>query len=362
MKIKLVDLKANYLSIKDEIDRAIQEVLDSTAFIMGRYVDEFEHGWAAYCGVKHAIGVSNGSDAVRLAVKAVGVGPGDEVITVSNTFIATSEAASAAGGVPVFVDIDSESYCMDPQKVEAAITKKTKAIICVHLYGHACDMDEILRIAAAHELRVIEDCAQCHGARYKGKMVGTIGDVGCYSMFPAKILGAFGDAGAVVTNHDEIAGYIRLQRNHGRVSKYDSAVEGSNARLDAMQAKILSVKLMHLDHWISARRRLANRYTENLDGVVKTPSAQPWAFHPYYMYVVQTDDRDALMKRLSEKNIECGIHYPLPLHLQKAYAHLQMKKGDLPMTERVAGRILSIPLYPEMTEQEQDYVIETIRP
>lgn len=361
MKIKLVDLKANYLSIKDEIDRALAEVLDNTAFIMGRYVDEFETKWAAFCGVKHAVGVSNGTDAVRLAVKALGLGKGDEVITVSNTFIATTEAVSDNGAVPVFIDIDSETYCMDVSKIEAAITPKTKAIICVHLYGHPCDMDEILRIAALHKLKVIEDCAQCHGAQYKGRMTGTLGDVGCFSMFPAKILGAFGDAGAVITNNDEIAERIRLQRNHGRVSKYDSVVEGGNARLDALQAKILTVKLDHLNDWIGARRRLAARYTEHLQGFVQTPVEKKWATHPFYMYVIRSDNRNRLMTALTAGGIECGIHYPVPLHLQKAYAHLGMKKGDLPVTEAVSEKILSLPLYPEMTEEQQAFVIETIR-
>ena len=360
MKIKLVDLKANYLAIKEEIDRAMAEVLNNTAFIMGRYVEEFEAAWAAFCDVRHAVGVSNGTDAVRLAVKALGIGPGDEVITVSNTFIATTEAVSDAGATPVLVEIDPETYCMDAGAVEAAITPKTRAMICVHLYGHPCDMDAMLDIAKRHGLKIIEDCAQSHGALYKGRMTGTIGDVGCFSMFPAKILGAFGDAGAMVTNDDEIAAYIRLQRNHGRVSKYDSIVEGGNARLDALQAKILTVKLSHLNDWIAARRRLAARYTAQLGEAVGTPIERAWATHPYYMYVIRSRERDALLNRLKEKGIECGIHYPVPLHLQQAYARIKLPKGSLPLTEEAAEQILSIPLYPEMTEAQQDYVIEAI--
>lgn len=360
MKINLVDLKANYLGIKDEIDSALAEVLDSTSFIMGRYVTEFESKWATFCGAKHAIGVSNGTDAVRLAVKALGIGPGDEVVTVANTFIATTEAVSDNGATPVFVDVDPDTYCIDPSKIEAAVTPKTKAVLCVHLFGHPCDMDEIMRIASKRNLRVIEDCAQCHGALYKGRPVGTIGDVGCFSMFPAKILGAFGDAGAVITNDDDIADHIRLQRNHGRVSKYDSIIEGGNARLDSLQAKILSVKLRHLNDWIAARRRLAARYTEHLKDAVVTPVEKEWATHPYYMYVIRIPDRDERMKRLASQGIECGIHYPIPLHLQQAYARMGLKKGALPVTEETAGKILSIPLYPEMTDAIQDKVIGAI--
>ena len=360
MKIKLVDLKANYLGIKDEIDGAMAEVVENTSFIMGPCVKSFESDWARFCGAKHAVGVSNGTDAVRLAVKALGIGPGDEVITVSNTFIATAEAVSALGAVPVLVDIDPDTYCMDPAAVEAAVTPQTRALLCVHLYGHPCEMDELLAIAKRHGLKVIEDCAQSHGALYKGRMTGTIGDVGCFSMFPAKILGAFGDAGAVVTDNDEIAEHIRLQRNHGRISKYDSIVEGGNARLDALQAKILSVKLVHLASWIAARRRLAERYTASLGNVVETPVVREWASHSYYMYVIRSGERDALMRRLGEKGVECGIHYPVPLHLQQAYARLNLAEGSLPQTEAAAKQILSIPLYPEMSQAQQDYVIEAI--
>lgn len=360
MPIKLVDLKANYLSIKDEIDAAIAETIDKTGFIMGPAVKDFEEKWATYCGAKHAIGVANGTEAVRLAVKALGIGDGDEVITVSNTFIATTEAISDCGARPVFVDIDEETYTIDPNLIEAVVTEKTKAIVAVHLYGHACDMDPILEIAKRRNLKVIEDCAQCHGGKYKGKMLGTIGEVGCFSMFPAKIFGAFGDAGAVITSNDELAKQIRLFVNHGRTSKYESVIEGYNARLDALQARILTVKLAHLDEWVEARRRLAKRYGEALGDVVETPAEKEYAAHPYYMYVIRTGKRDGLMAKLKEKGIECGIHYPVPLHLQPAYAYLGLKKGDLPVTERVTGEILSIPLYPEMSETEQQTVIDGV--
>ena len=360
MPIKLVDLKANYLSIKAELDAAIAETIDDSAFIMGPAVKAFEQRWAAYCGAKHAVGVANGTEAVRLAVKALGIGPGDEVITVSNTFIATTEAISDCGAEPVFVDIDEETYTIDPNLIEDALTEKTRAIVCVHLYGHACDMDPICEIAGRKKLKVIEDCAQCHGGRYKGRMLGAIGDVGCFSMFPAKILGAFGDAGAVITNDDALAEKIRLYINHGRTSKYESVIEGYNSRLDALQAKILTVKLSHLDEWIAARRRRAEQYGEALKDV-QTPIEKEWAFHPYYMYVIRTTHRDDLMAGLKAKGIECGIHYPVPLHLQPAYAYLGLEQGALPVTEKVAAEILSIPLYPEMTDGELRAVVDGVR-
>ncbi len=360
MKIKLVDLSANYHSIKDEIDMAMAEVIENTAFVMGPYVEEFESKWATYCGVENAIGVASGTDAVRLAVNGLGIGPGDEVITVSNTFIATAEAVSANGATPVFVDVDRDTFCLDAARIESALTKWTKAVLCVHLYGHPCDMDEIMRIASVNNLFVIEDCAQSHGALYKGRQTGSIGDVGCFSMFPAKILGAFGDAGAIVTNRNDVADRIRLQRNHGRTSKYNSIVEGGNARLDALQAGILAVKLKHLDKWISSRRALAARYHENLAGVVETPIERQWATHPYYMYVIRTPKRDTLLTHLQSRHIECGIHYPIPLHLQQAYSRMNLRSGSLPVTEQAANEILSIPLFPEMNIETQDKVIASI--
>jgi dTDP-4-amino-4,6-dideoxygalactose transaminase len=361
MQIKLVDLAANYLSIKDEIDEAISDVLENSAFIMGPAVREFEEKWASYCGVKRAIGVANGTEAVRLAIKALGIGPADEVITVANTFIATTEAISDCGATPVFVDIDEDTYTIDVSKIAAAITPKTKAIVCVHLYGHACDMATIMEIARRNDLIVIEDCAQCHGGRWRGEMLGTIGDVGCFSMFPAKILGAFGDAGAVITNDGVLADRIDLLRNHGRASKYESVIEGYNARLDALQAKILTVKLRHLDNWIARRRFLAKRYTEKLRGEVLPPVERDGVFHPFYMYVVRTSRREAVVTKLKSSGIACGIHYPVPLHLQPAYAHLGTGAGALPVTERTSTEILSLPLYPEMSEETQDIVIAAMR-
>ena len=360
MRIPLVDLKANYDSIREEIDRAIAGVIERTAFIGGPPVAEFERAFAAWCGAARAVGVANGTEAVRLALAALGVCPGDEVITVSNTFIATAEAISACGGVPVFADVDAETHVIDPALVEERIGPRTKAIICVHLYGHACDMDPILEIAARRGLLVIEDCAQCHGGRYKGRTLGTIGRVGCFSMFPAKILGAFGDAGAVITDDAALADRIARLRDHGRTSKYESAVEGCNARLDALQAAILSAKLPHVDAWIAARRRLAARYDAALAGLVGTPVVRDWAFHPFYMYVVRSPRRDAIKAHLEARGIGCGIHYPKALHQQPAYARLGYAAGDLPRTERATAEVLSLPLYPELTDAQQDEVVAAI--
>lgn len=361
MNIPLVDLKANYKSIKKEIDDAITNVISNTSFIMGPHVEEFDKKWALYCNTKYSFGVSNGTEAVRLALKACDIKEGDEVITVSNTFIATTESISDNDGIPVFVDIDKETFNIDVDKIEEKINDKTKAIICVHLYGHPCDMDPILNLAKKYGLRVIEDCAQAHGGKYKGQILGSIGDIGCFSMFPAKILGAFGDAGAISTNNDEIAKKIELYRNHGRISKYESVIEGYNSRIDALQAAILNVKLPHLEEWISKRRILAKRYDKELKEIVIIPIEKDWAFHPYYMYVIRTQKRDELLEFLKLKGISCGIHYPVPLHLQKAYERLNHKEGDFPVTEGLAKEILSIPLYPELKFEEQDYIINSMR-
>lgn len=360
MRIPLVDLVAGYESIRGEIDRAIAETLGSASFIMGPTVAEFERSFAAWIGAARAVGVANGTEAVRLAASACGVGPGDEVITVANTFIATAEAITACGATPVFADIDEATHVIDPADLERRVTPRTKAIVCVHLYGHACDMDPILEIARRRDLVVIEDCAQCHGGRYKGRTLGTIGRVGCFSMFPAKILGAFGDAGAVVTDDAALADAIARTRDHGRISKHESASVGCNARLDALQARILTVKLAHVDGWIEARRRLAASYDAALAGLVGTPKVRDWAFHPFYMYVVRAARRDALQAHLEAEGIGCGIHYPIPLHLQRAYAHLGVRRGSLPRTERAADEVLSLPLYPELTEAQQASVVAAI--
>jgi len=360
MRIPLVDLVAGYEGIREEIDQAIAEVLGSASFVMGPLVAEFERRFAGWCGAARAVGLANGTEAVRLAALSCGVGPGDEVITVADTFIATAEAISACGATPVFADIDPAIHVMDPADIERRVTARTRAIVCVHLYGHACDMDPIMEIAGRRGLVVIEDCAQCHGGKYKGRPLGTIGRIGCFSMFPAKILGAFGDAGAIVTNDEALADAIARLRDHGRTSKHESAVIGCNARLDALQAKILTVKLAHVDAWIAERRRLAAAYDTALRGLVGTPQVRDWAFHPFYLYVIRTPRRDELKRHLEAEGVGCGVHYPVPLHLQEAYAFLGYKRGDLPHTERAADEVLSLPLYPELTAAQQAFVVAAI--
>jgi len=361
MRIPLVDLRANYQSIKSEVDTAIAEILENASFIMGAPVQEFDERWAEYCGARFAVGLASGSEAVRLALKACDLGPGAEVITTANTFIATTEAISANGATPVFVDIDDETFGIDVGKISSSVSRRTRAIVCVHLYGHACDMDPIMELARDRDLTVIEDCAQCHGGRYKGRMLGTIGRVGCFSMFPAKVLGAYGDAGAIITDDEVIAERVQRYRDHGRISKYESVVEGYNARMDALQAKILCAKLPHLPSWIDKRRERAARYNETLGSLLRVPTEREWAFHPYYLYVVRTEQRDELKEYLAGRGISCGVHYPIPLHLQQAYEHLGYRQGSLPRTEQACSEILSLPLYPELTIDQQDYVIHAVR-
>lgn len=359
INIQLNDLSANYKSIKSEIDSAIKDVLSSSSFIMGKHVQKFDENWANYIDTKFAFGVSNGTEAVRLALKAIGITSGDEVITVPNTFIATTESITDNGGKVVFVDVNNDNYNLDTNKLEEKITSRSKAIICVHLYGHPCDMDPILKIAKKYHLSVIEDCAQAHGAKYKGKNVGSIGDIGCWSMFPAKILGAYGDAGAITTNNSRIANKIKLLRDHGRISKYKSVIEGYNSRIDALQAAILNVKIKHIDKWIELRRRIAHKYSKELKNVI-VPVEEPWAFHPFYMYVIRHSRRNMLAKYLFECGINTGIHYPIPLHLQPAYKYLQLNKGTFPVSESLSKKILSIPIYPELQQDQMEYIISKI--
>jgi dTDP-4-amino-4,6-dideoxygalactose transaminase len=361
MKIPLVDLKANYDSIKGEIDSIIKQTIDNSSFIMGAPVKEFDKNWAEYCNSQFSFGVANGTEAIRLSLLALDIKQGDEVITSPNTFIATTEAISAVGATPVFVDIDESTYTINPDQIEEKITERTKAIIPVHLYGHPCDMEKIVEIARRRNIKILEDCAQSHGATFKGKKTGTIGNISGFSMFPAKILGAFGDAGAIITDNERLAEKINLLRNHGRFSKYEHLQEGFNSRIDALQANILNVKLKHLDNWIEKRRQLANKYKEELLEVVTCPREKDWASHSYYMYVIRTEKRDELREFLEKNEISCQIHYPIPLHLQPAYKHLNYKEGDFPITEKVANEILSIPLYPELTEEQQNYIISKIK-
>ncbi len=360
--LPFVDLKSQYLSIKQEVDAAIQRVLDNTSFILGREVEAFESAFAEYVGAKFCVGVSNGTAAVQLAVTACGIGSGDEVIVPANTFFATAEGVSTAGATPVFVDADARSYTIDVDKIEAAITDRTRAIMPVHLYGQSADLDPILAIAAErHNLVVIEDAAQAHGSLYKGKPVGALGRAGCFSFYPGKNLGAYGEGGAVVTNDEEVARHLRLLRDHGSERKYHHEIIGYNFRLEGIQGAVLGVKLKHLDRWNDLRREHAARYDELLSQTgLRLPREMDYARHVYHLYVVQTDDRDALQTSLNEAEIQTGIHYPIPIHLQPAYAFLGHKVGDFPESESQARRVLSLPMFPELTDSQIEEVVSAI--
>jgi dTDP-4-amino-4,6-dideoxygalactose transaminase len=361
MRVPFLDLKLQYEYLRPEIDAGIQRVLEDSSFVGGKAIAEFEQAFAAYLDVKHVIGVGNGTDAIYLALRACGVGPGDEVITAANTFMATTEAITGAGAQIVLVDIDPESYTLDPKLVEAAITPRTKAIIPVHLYGQPADLDAISVIAERHNLIVIEDACQAHGAWYNGQRVGTIGRVGCFSCYPGKNLGAYGDAGIVVTNDDELGARLRLMANHGSAIKYQHEIEGWNSRLDTIQAVVLKTKLPFLDEWNADRRRHAQSYATLLrETGVKTPAIRN-GDHVWHLYVIETDDREQLIDWLRHYGIATGVHYPVPVHLQPAYARLGLGPGSFPETERAASRILSLPMFPELTENQIKLVARAIQ-
>jgi len=363
MRIPLLDLKAQYQSIKPEIQRAINKVLDSTQFILGENVKKFEEEFARFCGTKYAIGVGNGTDALYLALRACGISGGDEVIVPVNTFIATAEAITLNGAKPVFTDINPSTCNIDVNKIEKVISKKTKAIIPVHLFGQPAEMAAILKVAKKYNLQVIEDCAQAHGAEYKGKKVGSIGNVGCFSFFPGKNLGAYGDAGMVVTNNKKLAEKVLMLRNHGRLEKYKHEMEGINSRLDELQATILRVKLKYLAKWNRQRQKKAKIYDrlfKKVKGVI-TPGITKNAQSVYYFYIIRIKDRKNIQKRLKEKGISTGIHYPIPLHLQPAYKYLGYKKSDFPEAEKSAKEILSLPIYPELTFNQVKYIVNVIK-
>lgn len=363
-KIPLVDLHAQYETIKPEIDAAIQRTIDNTAFILGPEAKKFEEHFAEFCNVKHAIGLDSGTAALHLAMMALGIGAGDEVITTAHTFIATAEPISLLGARPVFVDIDPRTYNLDPEKLSAAITPRTKAIIPVHLYGQPAEMDPILEIANARHIPVIEDAAQAHGATYRNRSVGTMGLMACFSFYPGKNLGAYGDAGALVTNDDTLAAKIRMLRDHGRTTKYEHEITGYGFRLDGIQGAVLDVKLKHLPQWNAARRAHADYYTEllaNVDDSIVTPYEPAHVQAVYHLYVIRTRKRDALLQYLKDHDIEAGIHYPVPLHLQPVYKNLGYARGAFPETEQAAGEILSLPLYPELTHAQMERVVETMR-
>ncbi len=360
--IPFVDLKAQYQSIREEVNAAIQRVLDNTSFILGREVEAFEAAFAEYVGAKFCVGISNGTAAIQLAVTACGLTAGDEVIVPANTFFATAEAVSTAGAAPVFVDADPSSYNIEVNRIEAAITPRTRAIMPVHLYGQAADLGPIFEIAARHNLIVIEDAAQAHGSLYKGKRVGALGLAGCFSFYPGKNLGAYGEGGAVVTNDAEVARRLRLLRDHGSERKYHHEIIAYNFRLEGLQGAVLGVKLKHLDRWNTLRREHAALYNQLLkDTNLILPREMDYAQHVYHLYVVQTEERDALQKSLTEAGVQTGIHYPIPIHLQPAYAFLGHKPGDFPEAERQARRVLSLPMFPELTNEQLEHVVKMTR-
>lgn len=360
MNIKFVDLGRQYASIKPEIDAAIAATLARTDFILGDDVARFEEEFADYCQAAHAVGVDNGAAALELGLRALDIGPGDEVLVPANSFIASASAVSLTGAVPVFVDVDPDTYTIDPRQIEACITDRTRAIMPVHLYGQPADMDAILEIARRLGLYVIEDACQAHGARYKGRRVGAIGHVGAFSFYPGKNLGAYGDGGALVTNDAVIADTVRVLRNCGQREKYRHVLIGGNHRLDTIQAAVLRAKLRHLDTWNNLRRQWAAAYTEILSGAAATPVTAPYAEHVFHLYVVQADERDNLQASLSKEGIGTGIHYPIPIHLQPAYASLGYKQGDFPVTERAAVRSLSLPMFAELSSEEIQFVADRI--
>lgn len=363
MNIPFLDLKIQYKDIAQEVLPMVTEAMTNGAFIGGPQVVNFEKEFAEFCDSKYCVGVNSGTDALRFALMAVGVKPGDEVITVPNTFIATTEAISQVGAVPVFVDIYPDTCNMDISLIEEKMTEKTKVILPVHLYGQPADMDPILELAEKHNLMVIEDACQAHGALYKDRNAGSMGIVGCFSFYPGKNLGAYGEGGAVVTQDEEITEKIRMIRDHGQEKKYFHSLEGYNGRLDAIQAGVLRIKLKRLKNWNQSRRKNAALYNEALSGIedVTLPVEADFAQSVYHLYVIFIDERDALQKFLADKGIATGLHYPLPLHLQKAYAHLGYKQGDFPATEKAAKRLLSLPMFPELTREQIEYVADSIR-
>jgi len=361
MKIPLVGLFDQYQTIKPEIDEAIERIIAKSAFIGGEEVQRFEAEFAAYCEAKACVGVGNGTDAIYLTLRALDVGPGDEVITVAHTFIATSEAISMTGARPVFVDIKEDTMLMDPSRIEGAITPATRAIIPVHLYGQPCEMDAIMAIAQRHGLKVIEDAAQAHGARWRGRRAGSIGDAACFSFYPGKNLGAFGDGGAVVSQDEELIERVRMLANHGRLEKYTHKIEGVNSRLDSLQAAILRVKLRHLDEWNRKRRQHADFYLESFSSSdVKPLTIHEDAETVWHLFVVRVSDREAFQQNLKEEGIATGVHYPVPLHLQPAYEHHRIPPGALPVTERVSKEVVSLPMYAELAADELESVVNAV--
>ncbi|MBM4054530.1 MAG: DegT/DnrJ/EryC1/StrS family aminotransferase [Planctomycetes bacterium] len=362
MKIASLDLKRQYKSIQKEIDSAVLDVLASQSFVLGHYVESFEKSMANYCGAKYAIGVASGTDALLLALMACGIKSGDEVITTPFTFFATAGSIARLGALPVFVDIDPVTYNIDVNKIASVANKNTKALLPVHLFGQCAEMDTILEIARDKGLHVIEDAAQAIGALYKGKQAGTMGDIGCFSFYPSKNLGAYGDGGLVTANDDRLAALVKSLRVHGSVTRYYHEYVGINSRLDALQAVILNTKLKYLNEWSEKRRTVAAYYDEQLrETPVRLPKIMNCNTHIYHQYMIATPKRDLLKEHLSRHGIETVIYYPVPLHLQKCFEYLGYKPGDLPVSEKAANEVLAMPIFPEITREEQDYVVEQIK-
>ncbi len=362
MSVPYLDLDAHHAHRKSEFLAAIERVIDSGAFAGGAEVERFEEDFAVYCQSRYSMGVGSGTEALALALAAFGIGHGDEVITVSMSFIATAEAISAVGAKPVFVDIDETTFCLDPKQLEKALTSATKAIIPVHLFGQCADMNPINAFAQAHDLIVIEDAAQAHGAEYHGARAGSMGDAGCFSFYPGKNLGAFGEAGAVTTDREDIGERIQMLRDHGQTRKYYHDEIGSNGRMDGIQAAVLAIKLRSLDEGNRLRRNCAALYDEALRGIdsLKLPTSQRAEEHVRHIYPIRTTERSAVISAFQKANIGFGIHYPVPIHLQKAYAYLGYKVGDFPISEQCAEEFLSLPMYPELTSEQVRSVVETL--
>jgi dTDP-4-amino-4,6-dideoxygalactose transaminase len=362
MKVPFLDLKAHHASLREEFELAISQVLDSGVFASGPAVTGFEEAFAAFCNCEYAVGLGSGTEAVWLALLACGVGPGDEVITVPSTFMATAEAITYTGATPVFVDVDERTYTLSPAALAKAVTKRTKAIVPVHLFGQMADMDAILKFAKEHRLIVIEDAAQAHGAEYNKHPAGSMGQIGCFSFYPGKNLGALGEAGAVVTHNLELRDTIRTLRDHGQVQKYHHSLVGWNCRMDAIQGACLAIKLRHLERNNDLRRVHARRYTQGLrdNDEVITPVEAEYSRHVYHVYAIRVKQRDEVLQHLERKGIGCGVHYPVPVHLQKAYAPLGYGRGAFPVSEMIADEFLSLPMYPELNNDQIDYVIEAV--
>jgi dTDP-4-amino-4,6-dideoxygalactose transaminase len=358
--IPFLDLKAQYKEIKPQVDAAVARVIESAQFVLGPEVAAFEERFAAYCGVRHCVALNSGTSALHLALLAAGVGPGDEVITVSMTFVATTAAILYCGAKPIFVDVDPDTWTMDPNLVKAAITPRTKAILPVHLHGLMADMDPIIEVADRAGLIVIEDAAQAHGSEYRGLRAGSIGDIGCFSFYPGKNLGAYGEAGAAVTNSSDLARQLALLRDWGQESKYNHVLPGYNFRMDGIQGAILNVKMAYIESWTEARQAVASHYDRLLARAqFKRPAPPPHCRHVYHVYAVEVEHRDQVQKALSAAGIGTGIHYPVPVHLQKAYGELGYGRGDFPVTEAIANRFLSLPIYAELQpEQVANVVLE----